>query len=427
MMFFCLAPAAYGGKGVFTPAIGIGAEYSDNIYLTHDDKVSDTVLYASPQVTWDLSGERNSLILFFSPTFRNYVKGSEENVTHYNASLSSAIPVSKDTVFELTDTFLLSDDPVEDLEDRSIRKTRAIYHRNTTQMGVKSQFGPFESTYVQCAYSVLRNDDPSVQDSDEFTPSAGLTLRFLSQWLLSIDGSYTLGEFFSLPDEERSSGTEDFDEIKTSVKLSRRMTDYIDFFARYSQSFMRYKGLMEDYDVMEPALGISVKMDEAPLFSIQVGYYLMKRYGAEDEGGLTVSGDLGRSFRFKKGSFRLSGSSGYDESYFGAENLGFSIYHQGSADIAYALTQKVTYELNTQVRSDRYKNLGYKRIDTKCQVATGVRYSLREWVSIRLSYEYTNVDVNAAHIRNQETDWDYEENRLVLEAFFSPAAPDEED
>ena len=428
MTSFCLASIANGAKGVFTPAIGVGAQYSDNIYLTHDNRESDIVLYASPSFTWDFSGERNTLTLFFSPTFRDYVKGSEANVTHYNASLTSAIPVTQDTVFELSDTYLLSDDPTEELEGATMRRTREVYQRNTTQMGLTSTFGPFDSAYVRCAYAVLRNDDSSLQDSDQFTPSAGITFRFLSAWLLSVDGSYTLGEFLNRQDQEQftEGGADDFDTLKTTIRLSRQINHFMDIYAQYSQSYMRYKGMSEDYDVSEPALGFSVAMDDAPLFSLQVGYYTMDRETSKDESGMTITGNLGRSFRFKKGSIHCKGSSGYEDSYLSAENLGFSIYHQAEAGLTYGVTPYLQYDFSIQARNDRYMNLGYKRIDTIYQAQTGISYLVMAWCTVRFAYEYLNVDVNTAHIKNQEHNDDYEENRLILEAFFSPASHGEE-
>lgn len=421
MIFLSLAPSVYGAEGIFTPSIGIGAEYTDNVYLTHDQKESDVILFASPRFNWDLSGEKNTMNLFFSPTFRNYVKGTEENVTLYDASLTFSAPVTRDTVFTASDLFFLTDDPAVDIADMTIRKTRETYYKNTTNIGLNSQFGPFDSTYIQCAYVILRNDDPALMDSDEFTPSAGMTYRFLPEWVLAVNASYTLGEFFRKSDQEASSDADDFDNIKTSLKVSKQLTHFVDAFVQYAHILMRYKGVTEDYDIMEPSVGVGVKTDDGPIFSIQIGYFVLNRHEREDEDGLTISGNLGQNFRFRKGSFSLMGSSGYAESYFGAENLGFSVYHQAVVTFIYELSQNLRYEITCQARNDDYRNLLYKRIDTTQQVKTGINYGLRAWINIKLSYEYTNVDINEATIVDQAVDQDYAENRFILEAFFAPA------
>ncbi|MBU0992208.1 MAG: hypothetical protein KJ737_06905 [Proteobacteria bacterium] len=419
ILFLSFASSVYGAQGIFTPAIGVGAEYTDNVYLTNDERESDIILFVAPQLTVDLSRASRITRFFFSPSFRNYVKGVEDNVTHYNASCTVFMPITRTTVFEFSDLYFLTDDPAEDLNDTTIRNSREIYYKNSTSIGLKSQFGSFDSVYMRCVYSALRNDDPAREDSDQVMPSAGIVYRFLPEWILTLNTSYTFGEFLNKSTADNSG---DFDSINATMRLSKQLTHFMDAFMQYSQTFMRYKGQSEDYDILNPSIGISVSVDDDPLFSIQIGYYLLDRHDTEDESGLTISGNLGQRFRFRKGDFSLSGSSGYDESYFGAENLGFEIYHQGQAAFNYELTKNIRYQLSGKVRHGDYRNIRNKRIDITKQVKTGFNWSFTEWLDVTFSYEYKNVDVNAAVTKASAVNEDYYENRFLLEAFFIPSA-----
>ena len=406
-----LLSAPVHARMTVVPGIGVGAEYTDNVDLDEENPETEIITYVSPELTMDIRHGERSLNFYVSPSFRNYVKGTETSNTQYDARGAVSLPISRNVLFQCTDTFLLSDDPAQDTEDTSIRKNREIYYRNTATTSITSQFGNMDTLFVRCAYAVLENDDPELEDSDQVTPAAGFVYRFSPDWSLSVNGEYTFGQYSGRSDGQLS---DDFERMTASMKISRQLTHFMDIFLQYTHTDMRYRGDEPDYIVMEPAAGVSVIVDQEPIFSIMVGYYTWDRSDRDNESGLTFTGNMGKQFRFRRGSFGMNFTSGYEESDFGAENLGFNLYHQAAVTCGYNFSKTISGDVFATLRDDNYKNLDYRRNDVVTQVRTSLSYGVKAWMDLRLSYAYRRVDTYSV------IDEGYEENRVTFEIFMAP-------
>ena len=414
-LIFCLIAglmlsAPVDARMTVVPGVGVGAEYTDNVYLDEKKTETDIITYVSPELTMDIRHAERSMQLYFSPSFRNYVKGTETSKTQYDAYGSVSLPISRNVVFQCTDTFLLSDDPTKDTEDRSIRKKREKYYRNTASTRITSQFGNMDTLFVGCEYAVLENDDPELEDTYQVTPAVGFVYRLSPDWSLSMNADYAFGHYSGPSDGQLS---DDFESMTAMVKISRQLNHFMDLFLQYTHTDMHYRGQEPDYIVMEPAAGVSLLVDQEPIFSIIVGYYTWDRSDRDNESGLTLTGNIGKQFRFQRGSFGMNFTSGYEESDFGAENLGFNLYHQAAVTCQYNFSKTLSGDVMATLRDDNYKNLDYRRNDVVGQVKTSLSYSVKAWMDLRLSYAYRRVDSYSI------LDEGYEENRVTVEIFMA--------
>ena len=268
-----------------------------------------------------------------------------------------------------------------------------------------------DTVFVRCEYATLENDDPDLEDSAEITPATGFVYRFSPAWSFSADAAYTFGDYSGGSDALSS---DDFERITAMVKVSRQWTHFMDMFFQYTHTDMHNRGQEFDYIVMEPALGVSLTVDDEPIFSMIIGYYTWDRSDRDNESGLTFTGQMGKEFRFQRGSLGMDVASGYEESTFGAENLGFALYHQASIRGHYGVSKTVSGDVFATLREDNYKDFAYKRNDIVGQVRASLSYRVNAWTNIRLSYAYRRVETYSV------VDESYEENRVVLNIFLAP-------
>ena len=98
----------------------------------------------------------------------------------------------------------------------------------------------------------------------------------------------------------------------------------------------------ENYNIYNPSAGVRWRISEDADFTLDVGYFVRDREESDDDAGLTVDGDLGKTWRFRRGSIGINGSSGYRESYLDAENLGFSLYYGAECEAEYSFTRHIS-------------------------------------------------------------------------------------
>ena len=332
------------------------------------------------------------------------------------ASFSSWYNFTRHTRLELADVFARTEDPVSDLDrsrdlpedpvsqDNTIRRNREPFIRNTARISLTHQFGKSDSFDLGYVYSLLENDDPTVEDNQSHMPQIGLTYWFTNRVGLESRASYTRANFDEIEDIENP--TDDFDRWSGYTKLIRRLTKQLDLFLNYEHTYIDFKGDEEDYHLFAPSVGADYTIDENTSASAAVGYYIQDfEGGGNTENGFFFQGELSKTWAFKRGSVNLSGASGLDQSYFGAENLGFEVYYsiEGSAD--YRFTRYITGNIYGSYRLDDYKD--NNREDQTKIAGAGLSYFPLRWLSMNLNYTYRTVDstVNAD---------EYDENRATF-------------
>lgn len=417
-MFLLSAFHAHGFQATFTPRISIGEEYTDNYHQTDQNKEHEYITTISPAFTAQLLGKTAGIDLSYAPQYADYDKFSENNTWRHNVQFSGWLEPTKHIRVGLRDSFLLTEDPAPDEDvarirtedptlpvDATIRRGRNTYITNRTNLNLTYRFGESDSINLGYAYSLLDNDDTTIEDNRRHNPHIGLTYWFSPQWGLSARGSYVRGEFDT---------SDNLDEWSGNIRLIRKFYRHFEGFISYSQTALNYEGETEDDKTYNPSIGINYAVAEDMSLSIDAGYFVNDYERREDESGLTGNTRLIK--RFKRGSINLSGLGGYEYTSFGAENLGFSIFYEAAGSVSYQITKHFSSNLSGSYRNDQYKDITPEREDRATRVGLGLTIRPLQWMSIGLNYTFRSVDSTI------DTN-DYDENRLSLRITLSPATP----
>ena len=151
---------------------------------------------------------------------------------------------------------------------------------------------------------------------------------------------------------------------------------------------------------------------------MNTGYFIQDREKNDNESGLIINGNLGKTWSFKRGSVNIKGSSGYEESYFGTENLGFNRYYGAQASANYKLVKSLTGNISGSFRRNKYVNQDDNRTDKLKKAGAGLTFNpiTIRWLHLSLNYSYNTVD-------STEKENKYDENRVLLSITLSPTNP----
>lgn len=405
----------------FQPGFQVSQEFTDNIYLTDNDKESEWITVISPQFSYEIQGKTSDLSLFYAPGFSFYSDHNEYNSIRHNLSLNGNKQLTKHLSFNLSERFSRTEEPYtrgelpltreeeESLQERidyTLRQNREPHYNNDVQARLDYQFGEKDSVSLSYRYSILRDDNPDAEDSDRHSPSLNLSYWLTPHLGLQTGVSYTRGEF--------SDETDTFDEYEGDIRLIRNFSKFLDGFIEYSHTYLDYKGDDNDYQVYDPSIGINYRFARDAFLTLGIGYYIQDEEDNENETGFNVDLDIGKSWRFKRGAFRLTGGSGYDQTYFGAENLGFTQYYEARGTLTYALARHLSSNISLNYRYSKYTDEDPDRKDHVGTLNAGLTYQWLQWLNISLSDTYRVVDSNY----DEE---EYKENRVILTVTIAPS------
>ncbi len=411
----------------FTPRLSISGEFTDNIYLAGDeDRETDFITIISSGFTTGLEEKKAGVSFSYSPALSYYVKHDDNNTLRHDARASIWSELTKKTRLDLQDSFNRTEESStevnDDTDDASpiseggasvVRRSRSPYNTNNASMRLAHRFGDQSSMLFSYAYQTVINDDQELAaDSRSHMPSMNLTYWSVpGNWGFEIDSSLTRG----LYDESSA----DFSNIRGSIRLIKRFSRQFESFFQYNHTKMEYDGDIEEYQIYNPSIGINYVMSQNTTLNIGVGYFIQDREESEDEAGVSMDGNLGKTWRFRHGDLNITGSSGYDESFLDTENLGFSIYYGAALSAGYAFSRKLVGNISSSVRQDRYVNPepeDLEREDLSGRITTGITWRLESWMFARAELSTQNLDSN---IEGN----DYMEKRASLIVTMTPSLP----
>ena len=319
-----------GYKKTFTPKAAINEEYTGNVFYTNEDTQSDFVTVVSAGFDLEISTRNNGFNFSYMPEASFYSENSENNTLRHTANLNGWWDYSKKTKISVFDSFKRTEEPLNPIEDvitagdlpssgmrpdTTRRKGLQPFYTNDVGFQVSHQFSKTDAITLGYTYSILENEDPEVEDNARHSPSIGYSHRFNPYMDIAFNGGYTRGIF--------QGESDDVDEWTGGVVLTRQFTKKWSGNLTYNHTMINYDSGIGDYQVYDPSVGFGYVLDEDMSLSLNVGYFIQDKKDGDSEKGLSISGDIGKNWAFKRGSIALTGSSGYDQSYFGAENLGF--------------------------------------------------------------------------------------------------------
>lgn len=398
-------------KITIMPQITVSNEYTGNVFLSKNGQQDDFITLITPKCTFEASAKAQGAIISYSPSYSYYHKYPDYNTLRHNLSATAWMNISKITKLSATNSLLRTEDPDIAEDDSTIRRTRNVYLTNSTRLNLSHQFGNSDSINLGYGYSFAENTDPNIADNLKHNASVGFSHKFSSKLNFDTGVSYTRGEFSNIDDVNN-----DFDHWSGNVNLSRQITKYLSGSIRYAHTIMQYDGDNENYQIYDPSIGLNYTIDEGTRLAVNIGYFIQDREKSEDESGISISSNIGKTWKLRRGSINITGSSGYGESYFGAESLGFNIYYQGQCNFDYSLTKNISSGVFISCGKTDYSNTENDREDIRMR--TGFNFNIKipsvRWLSIVIGYSYSEVD-------STDDDKDFKEDRGQCNVVMFPA------
>jgi len=438
ILFTASSAAAF--QATFLPRMSVSGEYTDNFFLSEDAEEDEFITVISLGFTTELLWQHSGIELSYDPAYAIYNEFSENDTWRHTALLYGWSDLTRNNRLEIRNAFVQTEDPFGEEEinylrsddpaigaDPTLRTSRETYIRNIASLRFTNQFGENDSFYLEYGYGILENEDETLEDNTRHTPSAGLTYWFTPQWGSEIIVSYIKAEydredgFFTGPDAGDPS--DDFNQYNGNIRLIKRFSRQLEGHLAYNHIYVDFEKTEEDYQIYNPSIGFDYSVAEDKRIVIDVGYFFRdndKRIGdIDDESGPTA--DVVFEKTFQRGSVSLNGSGGYEGAYFGAEDLGLSIFYEAGIDADYNLTRRITGDIFGLYRQDKYEDEDPVRRDKTTRGGVGLTYDYERWLSsnidfsIRVEYSYRNFDSN---IEN-----DYVENRGLFTITLTSSQP----
>jgi hypothetical protein len=379
---------AFGEEAQFQWSARMSAseKYHSNIYLEEGDEKHDWITLVGPGLTLTLKTEETEASLDYDVRYAAYAQNDQNNSLRHSLTLSGLrdIPIAEHVTLDLDESLQVSEEPIEVSEDvTSERRTRDRYYRNTAGGRINYLFGERDFLYAGFHHILLENEAPSLEDSQRYRPIAGIVYWFDIRNGLSLDYSYTRGEF---------EVSEDFEQHLSSTRYTHRFSPKTASNLSYTYDSFDYDGAKEDYVVHSSTLGFSHQVTKNVTGSVSGGYYVQDREISDDTSGYIGDISLDGTFRFEKWTLALSGSSGYRQQFFEAENLGFSEYRRCSAMVGYRVLERLSCSLQGFYRWDNYVETVPEREDNTWGTNARLVYRVFDWLSASWGLAYREKD-----------------------------------
>ncbi|MGQ9750725.1 outer membrane beta-barrel protein [Desulfosoma sp.] len=430
------------GEAIMTlvPRLTLAEEYTDNVDLDRSDQREEWTTVVSPSLDFSALWKTRSLRLSYSPGFayaakdQNYSEIRQDLSARFSDQVSKRLRLSVSETLQRTELPYTLEEPVfrrpgtlteptaeqsqtgfsrdqgqegivERRRDRTVRRNREPYTQSTTSVSADYRFGAKDRFTASYLFGGLWNDDPDVEDNRRHSPRLAVTWWPWDRYGVDAQVQYERIDY---------SGKTDFtNDYQGHARLLRAFSEHLQGFVGYRHTVSDAAHNEDDYQVFEPFLGVDWEPSKDFFAGLSVGYFYKENKTGSNDSGLTFSGDLGKSWRFRRGSIRLSGGTGYEQSYGGAENLGFTVYYQAMIAGNYALSRRIDAFAGFSAVRNEYLDEDPQRNDNIYSATTGLRYRMLRWLYLNMTYAHQRLDSNV----NEN---DYKENRVVISVNLVP-------
>ena len=386
-VFLLLSPSNSFAErySVVTASISVSEEFTDNLFLSRDGRESDWITTVTPALYYSLLGQHDEITVTYAPGFAWYYKNPDQNNVRQSASISGYTELGSHTELNVTDTFIRTEEPLgrDGSEDQTIDTSREPYSLNTATAEILHQFGPADTVNLGYTDTFRYSTDPDEEDSKSHAATLGLDYWFLPHIGTETDLTYTRGEF-------GGGSSDDFDLWTGTLRLIREFSSQFDAFIQYAHTDMNYRGRTVDYEVYDASVGMEYGMEEDMLAAFSVGYVVWAQADRDEEGRGYATGDFSRTFR--RTSVSLGAASGYQETYFGAENLGFDWYSEVSGSVSRSISRRLSGTISGDYRRDAYAETEDDRTDYTWTGTADLTCEIFTWMLTSLTYFHRNRD-----------------------------------
>lgn len=429
----------------FTPRTSVEERYSDNIYLTNNNKKSDFITTPSVGFTAQTLGQATGLSLSYDAGYSSYADHNENDGWRHNALGSFWNNFTRETRFDLSNAFIYAKDPLSNGDvvnqqgdvvapgDFSGRQGLNTYYRNFSTARLTHQFGPENSVYGQFVYGFLKNKSDQYQDSQEIAPSAGMTYWWSTFTGIELEGGYLRGLYSggtNTANNQNGTDQNDFNQVSGRVRLNHRFAPNYGIFEQYQQIYRDYDGnqagqaqagtdgqLNQDYMVYAPSVGVFYQFDPTLEASLGLGYFYQQVQNGKDQQGPFPTVEINKLWDYQRWSIRTRGTAGLASEDFNAQNQGFNRYAQTDILGRYNFTRQFFGEASLLYRYSDYLNSENDEVDHTIRPQVGIGYDVFRWMAVRLFYSYNKL------ISTNSSDNDYEENSVLFTVTLQPDQP----
>lgn len=413
------------------PRISVSEVYDDNIYLQSANEKSDYITTVSPGLSFTMSSLNNSLHLDYSPSWVWYDDEDQNDTVRHSGTLTFGQNLSEHLRFDLTDSYLKSEEPVEETEGVEIvRHSRRTYQRNNGQASLRYLFGPENALSIGYGQSLLKNEDVAVDGGRTQNPFATVTYWFNVKNGMELNYGFTKGEFWR---EDEPEAVDDHTGHSAGISYIYRFTPRTSGSVGYAFTNRHFERRTGDYKVHDGFIGFDHDFSPYLALNIEGGYFIQDYEEATGQSGLNYDASLVKSF--EKGRFTIGGSGGWDEAYLDVERRGFSRYWSSVTSLEYQIMERLSSYAGGSYRWDKDEernewrtwqgswglqwafgrsfslSMGYSRSESNewetWRGSCGLRWEFLRWFSLALDYSYAE--------RDDDVDTgDYKANRLML-------------
>ena len=412
------APAATGAEFFWTTSFNISEEYDDNIFLDNEDPVADFITMFSEDFTLGIRTEEIETSIDFSIGYAFYQEreSSGDFRTNLNLNGFKDIPISDNWLLNIDEFFNISEDPIElsptgpegiPEENYNTRESRNRYIRNNFRGQLSYMFGEEDSFYWGYGNRLLINSDPEIADSMQHEPFAGINYWFNVSHGINLNLSYALATFDKTEeDADVQNASSDFEDLTASATYYFRISPETMWNLSYSITDKDFSDEGEsDYKVHNASLGVSHQFTEDLLVSANVGFFKqVSDIGTSTDG---LNSGLSLTKYFENSTLTINGSTGFDEQYFDAFNLGANEFTRIRATYSFMAAEGLSVNMGAGYTENKYLELGLPRKDQTWHGNASLSYQLTE--RLRTSLTYTHQD----RASDQEEE-NYTVNRVML-------------
>jgi hypothetical protein len=367
-----------------TPSISVKETYDDNIFLTNTNKVSDYLTVVTPGIAIGLVREHTNFQLNYAPSFVWYADRTDQDRTRHSAGLSFGQDLAERLRFDLTDAYLQSDDPLQDIQDvQGLRRTRHEYWTNNALGSLGYIFGTENKLTVGYGNYYIKNNEVTLDNAEVQNPYANLAYWFDVKNGVEFKYRYTDAHFWR-GDDLPVVG--DFTEQNPGIRYIRRFTLNSRAYVGYNYAAFDFASpLLQNFSVHDGIVGLEHSFSPEFTVAAGVGWFIKVDEMDKNQDGPIYTASLTR--RFSRGNITVGGDGGYSyQNLQQAAGLptGFSQYYGGYVNGAYQVLEQVNVYAGASYRHDKYTLFNTDFYRGNC----GVRWDFLRYFYLALDYAY---------------------------------------
>ncbi len=385
LILLLLPGASQAEKHFYSVDLSASTEYTDNLYLTEEDKEEDWTSLFGGRFSASRSSRISDLSFQYDFERAQYWRYSKNNTNRHSFTLSYFRSISKHINFSFSNNYYRSEEPIERNEEifRERKGKRETYYRYTASGHLSYEFWKDSALDLGASLNYLQNKDPTVEDSRIYSEFIRIHKDF-TRYFASLGFTFTQREF----ETENPVNTWGINS-SFGYRLAHNKHISLNFSAERTQEIGPDA---EDYWTYNSNIAYTYSPTIDQTYGCSLGFYYRKADGSSDKNkGITYS--LNYAKHYKHTSFSISGSGGYTYEYGEAENNGFTEYYLINGSISHQFSRTLSGSLGAYYRIEDFKQRENKQTKTY-SFSAGLHKKLLKKLSLSVDYNYRKADAD---------------------------------